>query len=224
VADLFVRDLAALDERSRTHVRSLAATRAHLLSTPPETSKMRFFKNRPLLAVLLVLALVGVASGGAYVVKHAFLTIDPSKSAPEIERDVESQLANEGVTANVAADKSADGGLQLTIMSTDMSLPDKLRDMGAIIQTPYGTSTDQHRIVIEGDHQLNDADQKRLIAVITSHEVVTALETNPADTKAILERALTAAGFTDVELVDAGSDVVIKVKSPPAPPADPPRP
>jgi hypothetical protein len=220
VADLLTRDLAALDERSHKQLRSIAATRARVLSTSPETSKMRFFKNRPLLAALIVAALVGVASGGAYVVKHTFLTIDESKSAPEIAADVESQLAQGGVTANVSADKSADGAVELTISSTDLSLPDKLREMGAIVVTPNGTDVTTHgahSIAIEDDAHLDEAQMKRLTAAITTQPVVEAVSGNDPDLKAIVADALATAGFTDVDILFAGGDMIIKVKSPPTP-------
>jgi len=229
VADLFTQDLAALDQRSRTHLRSLEATRARVLSTP-ETSKMRFFKNRPLLALAIVLALVGIASGGAYVVKHAFLNIDPTKSAPEIKHDVETQLAQNGVTANVDVEKSSDNDIKMTIMSTDDKLPEKLRDMGAIVTTRDGSGSsgldDQRRITVNDDAaHLDDAQSKRLTDALTSRPVITALTTNAANVKDVIEDALGEAGFTDVEVVVAdGGDLVVKVKSPPSPPAAPPAP
>jgi len=221
VADLFTRDLAALDERSRHPLRSMAATRARVLSTPSETSKMRFFKNRPLLAALIVAALVGVASGGAYVVKHTLLTIDDSKSAPEIEADVESQLAQEGVTASVKADKTEEGTLQLTIASGDPTLPDKLRDMGAIVvgngSDDADVQQDQLRITVDDDAHLDDAQMKRLTAVLTTNAVLRAVAGNAPDTTTVIEDELAKAGFTDVEVTVTGSDVVIRVKSPPSP-------
>ena len=228
MADLFTQDLAALDQRSRTHLRSLEATRARVLSTP-ETSKMRFFKNRPLLALAIVLALVGIASGGAYVVKHTFLSIDPTKSAPEIKHDVETQLAQNGVTANVDVEKSSDNDVKMTIMSTDDRLPDKLRDMGAIVTTRDGSGSgldDQRRITIDDDAaKLDSAQSKRLTDALTSKPVITALTTGAANAKDVIEDALGEAGFTDVEItVSDSGDIVVKVKSPPSPPAAAPAP
>ncbi len=220
MADLFTRDLAALDERSRQPLRSMSATRARVLSTPLETSKMRFFKNRPLLAALIVAALVGVASGGAYVVKHTLLSIDTTKSAPEIEQDVESQLAQEGVTAHVTADKPSENQLELTISSTDENLPDKLRDMGAIVVSPDGSSaqigpSQPLRIEIDDQADLDDAQTKRLTDAFGTRATLEALTS--ADPATALTKVLVAAGFTDVEVTASGDDLVVHVKSPPAP-------
>lgn len=179
---------------------------------------MRFFKNRPLLAVAIVLALVGVASGGAYVIKHSLLTIDPTKSAPEIEHDVETQLQQNGVNAAVNAEKSDDGQLQLTISSTDDDLPKKLQEMGAIVVTQGGSAQDeQRRITIEDHAKLDPAQELRLTKAITSHDVIKALAQDPDHARDIVEDALGEAGFTDVEVVEAGSNIVVTVKSPPSP-------
>ena len=182
---------------------------------------MRFFKNRPLLAALIVAALVGVASGGAYVVKHTLLTIDDTKPPAEIEADVESQLAQEGVTANVTADKTAEGTLQLTIASTDEKLPDKLRDMGAIV---VGNGTDdadvqqeQLRIAIDDDARLDDAQMKRLTDVLTTNAVLVAVADNAPDVGVVLAEALAKAGFTDVEIIKTSSELIVRVKSAPTP-------
>ncbi|HTL38024.1 MAG TPA: hypothetical protein VL326_33060 [Kofleriaceae bacterium] len=190
---------------------------------------MRFFKNRPLLALAIVLALVGIASGGAYVVKHTFLSIDPTKSAPEIKHDVETQLAQNGVTANVDVEKSSDNDVKMTIMSTDDKLPEKLRDMGAIVVgdgSGSGDWNDQRRITIDDDEAKLDAAQaQRLTDALTSKPVITALTRGAANIKDVIEDALGEAGFTDVEItITDGGSLVVKVKSPPLPPAAPPAP
>lgn len=173
---------------------------------------MRMFKNRPLLATLLVLGLVGAASGAAYAVDRIFLHVDPDKSAPEIERDVKSQLEQAGVPAEVTADKT-DGQVKITIASTDMNLPDKLREMGAIVigdgsgemtgdQTP-------HRIAIE-PHTL-DADTKdRVTKAVTSQPVIDALVRHGDAIAAIRGQLVLAGVHADVEA--AGNDIVVKVK------------
>ena len=80
MAEPWNNDFVALDERSRTQLPSLAATRARVLSAQ-ENHQMRLFKNRPFLVTLIVLALAGVASGTVYAVDRVFLSVDPGKSA-----------------------------------------------------------------------------------------------------------------------------------------------
>ena len=209
MADQFVQDLAALDERSRTHLRSLAATRAHVLSAPPET-KMRFIKNRPLLALLLLLAFVGAASGAAYAVDKIWLSVDPEKSAPEIEQDVKSQLDQAGVAADVHVDKT-DGRIEMRIMTTDPDLPQKLGYQGSNGGIAIGS--EQRRIGVDDRANLGPAQSMQLANVLASSEVITALQ--GGDAIAVMQRALANAGFTDVEVTAVGPDYVVTVKSPP---------
>src|SRR5690242_13103099 len=87
VAEPWSSDFAALAERSRHGLRPLAA-----FSEPKET-KMRFFKSHPALAAVVTLLVLGLVSGAAYaVVREAWISIDPDKSAPEIQQDIEDQL------------------------------------------------------------------------------------------------------------------------------------
>src|SRR5262249_21782596 len=118
VADPWSSDLSALGDHTRRDLRSLDATRAALAASQEKT-KMRFFKAHPALSALLALAVLAVAAPLAYaVVREVWVRIDPDKPAPEIERDIQSQLEAAGVPATVHADKTDDGKLRLAIKAT----------------------------------------------------------------------------------------------------------
>ena len=87
MADPWTDDLAALGDRSRRQLRSIAATRASVLPKLSKESKMRMFKHHPVLATLVTLVILAVAAPLAYaVVDRVFISVDPDKSAGEIER------------------------------------------------------------------------------------------------------------------------------------------
>ena len=96
MAEPWTDDLAALGNQTRNGLRSLAITRAvcdHHDDSRPKMRSMRFFKQHPALATLLVLAILGIATPVAYaIVDHVFLSIDTTKSEADIEADVHSQL------------------------------------------------------------------------------------------------------------------------------------
>jgi hypothetical protein len=211
VAEPWTDDFAALGERSRTQLRSLAASRAHVLSQPE--TKMRLLKNRPVLAVLLLLALVGAASGAVYAVDRVFLTVDPDKSAPEIEQDVKAQLKAANIEADVHAQKDDDNKVEVRILSSDDKLPDKLG-----VTTPDGDGgADGRRLRLEAKCHLDDAQMKELTTVASSHDMVAALmdAKDDAETIAQIKRALDAAGFHDVEVTTSATEINVTVKSPP---------
>ena len=88
---------------------------------------MRTLIRKPIFAVLLVLAFLGLAAPIAYaVVDRVFLSIDAKKSAPEIEHDVNQQLQSQGVPATVEASKTHDGIVHVKIESPDQELDSKL--------------------------------------------------------------------------------------------------
>ncbi len=204
-------DLAALGERSQHQLRTMAATRAHILSAQ-ENSKMRFFKNRPMLAVLMVLALVGVASGAAYAVDRVFLQVDPDETAPQIQQDVTTQLQNAGVTADVHADKR-DGKIEVKIATSDPTLPGRL-DVSALGGAEV--ESDQGELTIEVQAKLGDAQIAQLTSAGSSTDVLTALAI--AETKgdtAPLAAAFAAHGFHDVTINVAGTSVTVTITAPP---------
>lgn len=104
MAEPWTEDFAALGERSAQNLASLASTRS-LLHRPKE-SKMRYFLNRPLLALALLVGLVGVASGAAYVVDKLVIHVDDSGTAEEIEADINQQLEAAGVEGSAVVEKS----------------------------------------------------------------------------------------------------------------------
>jgi len=193
VAEPWTDDFAALGERSATQPRSLAATRAHVLSSP-ETSKMRMFKNRPLLATLLVIGLVGAASGAAYAVDRIFIHVDPDKSAPEIEQDVKAQLESAGVKADVHAEKSGTNVVKIGITSMDPSLAQKI---GADVDGSDGAP----KLRVEVHTHLDDAQMLKLQDALTTSAITTI---DVADPGPAIKKALADAGFADVDVsVDA---------------------
>lgn len=216
MAEPWTDDLAALGERSRAQLRSLAATRAHVLSTQ-ETSKMRFFKNRPLLATLLVLALVGVASGAAYAVDRVFLSVDPDKSAPEIEQDVKSQLESAGVEVTSVQAEKTDGRVEIRIASPDEHLGSALAVQGpdGVIEGVGGAG----QLRLEIGCTLTDAQQKQLVDAGASKEMMDALtcEADAAARVTRIENALAAHGFHDVTVTVTADTVTVTVKAPPTP-------
>ncbi len=204
-------DLAALGERSQHQLRPLAATRAYVLSAQ-ENSKMRFFKNRPVLAVLLLAALVGVASGAAYAVDRVFLQVDPDETAPQIQLDVSTQLQNAGVNADVHADKS-DGKVEVRIATSDPSLPDRL-DVSALGGAEVQRDAGQLRI--EAHTALDSGQIAQLTSAGSSSDVLAALAIAEAkgDTGP-LTAAFAGHGFHDVTISVAGTSVTVTITAPP---------
>jgi hypothetical protein len=121
VAEPWSEDFAALDARARTGLRSLEVTRASLPIRSQETqeTKMRFFKSHPALAAALAVLVVLVGCAAYAVAREVWVSIDPDKSASEIERDVHDQLLRQGVQASVRAEKPGDGKLLVSILSED---------------------------------------------------------------------------------------------------------
>jgi hypothetical protein len=213
VAEPWSQDLAALDGRSRHQLRSIAATRAHVLSAQ-ENTKMRLFKNRPALALLVLLALAGIASGAAYTVNRLFLEIDPEKSAVEIERDVKAQLQSAGVQAEVLADKKSDEELEVRIFSTDHSLPDKL---GVTMPSGEEGEVVPQQLRLDVKCELSGEQRTQLTAASTSLGMIDALVGDDADTEkaTMIKRELASHGFADVEVTFAADAINVTIKSPP---------
>jgi hypothetical protein len=121
VADPWSNDLAALGTHSRTGLRSLAMTRA--ACTDERKPKMRFFKQHPALATLLVLAILALFAPVAYaIVDRVFLSIDVSKSETEIENDIYDQLHAAGHPNAVVTAKKSDHQYEIAIESQDPAL------------------------------------------------------------------------------------------------------
>ena len=215
MADPWTNDFAALDERSRKQLRSLAASRAHVLSQP-ELSRMRFLKNRPLLAALVVVGLVGAASGAVYAVDRVFLSVDPDETAPEIERDVQHQLDQAGIVGTVHAEKS-DGRLTVAIQSTDQHLGS---DLPVLIARGSDDAAQQRNTVrVEVHTELDTLQQQQLTAALGEQAFVEQLMRDelaghPAGADAY-KTQLANHGFHDVDVELVDHTVTITVNAPP---------
>lgn len=230
MADPWTEDFTALAAQSRRELVPITTTRA--LLSAQETSKMRFFTNRPILAILLVLALVGVASGAAYAVDRVFLSVDPDMTAPEIEKDVQSQLDQSGVKgATVHADKS-DGKVEIEIQTTDEQLGSNLDiDVAGhgVHVGPDGVIVEksQDLVQVKLETKLTDAERMQLAKAISSKtclDIITKLfvdVTTGGDTAvgiAALAHELASHGFKDVVIDVQATGVTVTVKSPPTAP------
>jgi hypothetical protein len=121
VAEPWTDDLAALGNHSKTGLRSIAHMRAEC-TRRESRPKMRFFKQHPALAVLLVLVFLGVAAPVAYAIyDRVFVSIDMSQTADEIEADVKDQLAAHGKSGTVTATKT-DHSYEVAIASEDPTM------------------------------------------------------------------------------------------------------
>jgi hypothetical protein len=229
VAEPWTDDFAALAAHTREQAPVLATTRARFLSTP-EKSSMRFFKNRPLLAVLLVLALVGAASGAVYAVDKVFLQIDPDKSAPEIESDVTQQLQNAGVaTLGVHAEKT-DGEVRIEIQTTDEQLGSAL-DVGvagvpgADVVHELGIDDGGKALPIKFDTQgteLTKDQQNAMITAAIDHRVIDAMHAyktaehpDPSPLSTALTQALAERGFDSTRIEILPTEIVVTVTAAP---------
>jgi hypothetical protein len=208
VADPWTEDLAALGDRSRHQLRSIAATRSSVLpNLVPQESKMRLFKNHPILATLITLAVLAIAAPVAYaVVDRVFISVDPDKSASEIEQDIRSQLEHANVQADVTAEKT-DGRVEVRIVSGDERMPN------LDVDVPDG-SLGQLRLQVTCE--LTPAQALQLQQAATSPAVI-ALLGGPADPQFAtkLKQALADRGFHDVDVTIAGSSISVTVKAPP---------
>lgn len=216
MAEPWSSDFAALAERSQHGVRPLAA-----FSQPKET-KMRFFKSHPALAAVVTLLVLGLVSGAAYaVVREVWVYVDPDKSAPELQQDLQEQLEDQGVHAKVSVDKPAEGKMQVRIMSTGSAGSDV--DLEKLHVHVAGHEDDEQQtfrgIRFEVRCGLTEEQMSITQRVVTGDRFIDMLQkhaSNDEIARAIKDE-LAAKGFHDVEVkVDAdGIDVI--VKSPPTP-------
>ena len=215
MADPWTNDFAALDERSRKQLRSLAAVRAHVLSQP-ENSRMRFFKNRPLLAALVVVGLVGAASGAVYAVDRVFLSVDPDETAPEIEQDVQHQLDQAGIVGTVHAEKS-DGRLTVAIQSTDDHLGSDLPVM--VMRGSNAGAPQQNGVRVQLHTDLSIAQQQQLTEALGEQAFVEQLMRDDMaghpDGADAYKTQLASHGFHDVTVEAADHAITISVNAPP---------
>ena len=227
MADPWTDDFEALAVHTREQAPSLAATRARFLSTP-EKSSMRFLKNRPLLAVVLVLALVGVASGAVYAVDRVFLHVDPEMSAPEIETDVKDQLQTAGVpTLGVHAEKT-DGEVRIEIETTQDNLGSALDvDVGGVdpanvIHEIDGLGAVPIKYDTRGANLTKDQQNTMITAAIDQRVIdamqayKTAAHPDPKPLVTAITQALGERGFTGIRVDVTAKEIVVTVPSAPA--------
>ncbi len=180
---------------------------------------MRFYKNHPALAALLAILALAVFAPLAYAaVTRVLLSIDTSKSGPEIENDMRDQLNAAGVKADVFVDKS-DNKLKIGVRSTDPNAPEIAVKVNGRDES---ASTRHLDIRVEAHCELAPEQQTALQAALTSQAVIDVTENRADDitddeAAARISDALAAQGFHDVEVTVAGSSVSIVVKSPPTP-------
>jgi hypothetical protein len=226
VAEPWSDDFAALDEHSHRGLRSIAATRAHVLSAQ-EPTKMRFLKNRPALAALLVLALVGVASGAAYAVDRifeVFIHVDTSKSPTEIEQGVKSQLEAAGVPAKVHATKNGNGTeVEFIMTGSDGSMISSETFSGLPDGKPVDLDLDLGiRVLGVPAHpnwtvhvkaKLDDAQNRELRRAVQNQAMYDAINI-PDDPKMIeaVKRQLASHGFHNVDVTVGPDKVTVVVK------------
>ena len=180
---------------------------------------MSFFKNRPVLATVIVTLCIATFSSLAYaVVSRVWLSVDTSKSAPEMEQDMRDQLDQAGVKADVFVDKS-DDRLKIGVRSTDPNAP----EIGVRVNG-HDESAGSRRVElrVEVRVELSADQQHALQAALEAKAVRDLVEDRPADiTDDELAHRIAAAladlGFKDVDVVVTNGSITIAVKSAPAP-------
>jgi hypothetical protein len=226
VAEPWTNDLAALGERTRDRLRSLEATRTILSIHSNQETKMNQLKKHPAFAVLTVLALLMIAAPIAYaVVDRVFLSIDPDQTAPEIERNVQSQLDSVGIPAAVTADKDNAGNIVVRIQTADHRLGSNLE-----VAVPDGTPDDRElRIEVAREVEvrlelacaLTDAQSQRLETAVTDERFTELLRGRNTQTDGELATAITQKlavdGFHAVNVRMEAGAIAVTVNAPPQP-------
>jgi hypothetical protein len=208
VAEPWSNDFAALAQRSRHGLRPLGS-----FSTHPKETKMRFFKSHPALAALAMLLVLGLVGGAAYaVVREVWVSIDSTKSAPEIENDVNAQLQQQGVPATAHADKTDDGQLTVNIHATD---PNAGSEMHFTVNgEPVQAGSLSVRIYAEGNF---DATALQTLDGITSApDMVAVLDAdypNDAALAAAIVKVFADHGFAHVDVHPNGDEIDVTVRA-----------
>jgi len=222
-------DFRALREHSRQDAPSLERTRQFVLASAmnPETPKektMTFLKRRPALAIAIGIAMIAVLSGGAYaVVNKVFLTIDPDQSEEEIERNVEEQLENAGLSdPRVRAEKDGDR-LEIGIRTErpDGDMPEL--DVSVLGRDKADTTSAQSQMKITVECELSPERVDALTDLVGSHAFYSLVHERPdgqtdAQLAAALRDVLARHGF-EAEVSVHGDDVSVVVTGPGGPPS-----
>lgn len=221
MAEPWSHDFGALAERSQQGLRSLEATRASLSTRKHDTQErtMRFFKTHPALAALVTILALSLVGGAAYaVVREVWVSIDPDKSAPEIQQDVNSQLEQQGVHANVEISKPGDGRIGIKIKTTGEQAGSDMENLHIQIAGKEANVEDvQRRMKLHVQCQLDEAQLKALQETVSSEPVIEAIENHESndDIAKAMTKALADAGFHDVDVQVDDTGTLVTVKSPP---------
>ena len=228
MAEPWSNDFDALAAQSRAGLRSLDATRA-ALSRPKQETKMHYFKTHPALAALIVFLGLGLVSGAAYAVVHeVWITIDSHESAPQIQQDVQAQLAAQGMNGDVTAEKTDDGRLKVMIRSTGSGGSD-LPDLHVQVDgSDQDQATTNRSVRVQVTCHLDDAQTTRLTAVTTSQAFQALLVPDDgsdadgsagsdADRAAAITQLCAAQGFHAVQVQIDGGAVQVTITAPPTP-------
>ena len=209
MADPWSDDFAALDERARQDLRPMAATRA---LRHQETKSMRFsFKQRPMFAALVVLAVLLVAPLAYAVVNRVFLHIDPDKSAPEIEKDLKDQLDHAGVPgAEVKVEKPGDGELKVQIKAEAMG-----SDLEIVPPEVEGAQTDQRSVRVGVGFVPSEDQAAKLHTAMSSAEVKGVLDgdLDGDQLAAALKQKLADQGIDADVSVTGAANVMLTIKA-----------
>lgn len=198
MADPWTDDFAALGELTATQLPSEAATRARSIQEPQMRHRSKFIKVFAIIA-LLCIAPLAYAVGG-----RVLISIDPNKSGPEIEHDLQQQLNAAGVEATVHADKSDDGKLRVGIEATRSAAGPDIE-----IVPPPGAIADQRRVEVKVKVTTElSVDQKHAL-----RDALQLVEHDPGDQTddelaAALEAELTSRGFVATVEVHGGAVTV----------------
>ncbi len=204
MAEPWTNDLAALGTHTRTGLRSPAITRAECIHHESKP-KMRFFKQHPALATLLILAILGIATPVAYaVVDRVFLSIDPDKSESEMEEDVLDQLEAQGHDNAVVTAKKTDHEYSVTIESEDPAL-------GNLDVEVPGDDGKTYRVHIDIPPTLPQAMQVA-VGEAASKAVQRAHDESDAEMEKAITEDLTKAGIKNFTAKVTGTSVSIVVK------------
>ena len=181
---------------------------------------MRFIKKHPALAALIAIVALGLFAPLAYaVVTRVVLSIDTTKSAPEIEQDMRDQLSAAGVKADVFVEKSDDGQqkkIKVGVRSTDPNAPEigvNVVNRGSDDGSGTSRSADMR---VEVKRDMSATEQDALQKTLASPAVRDVVEDRPSDmtddeAATAIANALDAAGFHGAHVTVTGGSIAIAI-------------
>ena len=173
---------------------------------------MRFsFKQRPMFAALIVLVVLLAAPLAYAVVNRVFLHIDPDKSAPEIEKDLQRQLDKAGVQgADVEVGRQGDG--RLTVKITGKSVGSDVEIVAPEIE---GAESEQRTIRVAVGFPPTPAQQEKLTATMSLTDVRRCVdgELTGDELAATLKHKLADSGIDADVTVTGGAHISVTVKA-----------